>query len=170
MRPYRSTRWPSGTSSTSPPNPHFSPRVWKRGAPAPTLQGLPDYSCVPCPAVAAATGRKLRGARDQQRAGAAISAGLKPRPSGSPQRASKRGEKSGLSARTAAKMRTRRANVRCTPGADLQATVVRVFTVSLRKTGTSCLLLGNSICYPPPGRCPCMCLRPCCCISSNVFF
>jgi hypothetical protein len=38
----------------------------------------------------------LRGARDQQRAGAAISAGLKPRPSGSPLRASKRGEKSGL--------------------------------------------------------------------------
>ena len=35
----------------------------------------------------------LRGARDQQRAGAAISAGLKPRPSGSPLRASKRGEK-----------------------------------------------------------------------------
>jgi hypothetical protein len=30
----------------------------------------------------------LRGARDQQRAGAAISAGLKPRPSGSPLRAS----------------------------------------------------------------------------------
>ena len=27
---------------------------------------------------------KLRGARDEQRAGAAISAGLKPRPSGSP--------------------------------------------------------------------------------------
>jgi hypothetical protein len=38
----------------------------------------------------------LRGARDQQRAGAAISAGLKPHPSGSPLRASKRGEKSGL--------------------------------------------------------------------------
>ena len=41
----------------------------------------------------------LRGARDQQRAGAAISAGLKPRPSGSPLRASKRGEKSGLAVR-----------------------------------------------------------------------
>jgi len=38
----------------------------------------------------------LRGARDQQRAGAAIPAGLKPRPSGSPRRASKRGEKSGI--------------------------------------------------------------------------
>jgi hypothetical protein len=38
----------------------------------------------------------LRGARDQQRVGAAISAGLKPRPSGSPLRASKRGEKSAL--------------------------------------------------------------------------
>src|SRR5271157_1477293 len=38
----------------------------------------------------------LRGARDQQRAGAAISAGLKPRPSGGPLRASKRGEKYGL--------------------------------------------------------------------------
>jgi hypothetical protein len=38
----------------------------------------------------------LRGARDQQRAGVAISAGLKPRPSRSPLRASKRGEKSGL--------------------------------------------------------------------------
>ena len=37
-----------------------------------------------------------KGARDEQRAGAAISAGVKPRPSGSPLRASKRGEKSGL--------------------------------------------------------------------------
>ena len=43
----------------------------------------------------------LRGARDQQKAGAAISAGLKPRPSGSPLRASKRAEKSGLGARAA---------------------------------------------------------------------
>jgi len=61
-------------------SPHFSPRVWKGEASAPPLQGLPDYSCVPCPAVAAATCRKLRGTRDQQRAGAAIPAGLKPRP------------------------------------------------------------------------------------------
>jgi hypothetical protein len=41
----------------------------------------------------------LRGVRDQQRAGAAIPAGLKPRPSGSLLRASKRGEKSGLGIR-----------------------------------------------------------------------
>jgi hypothetical protein len=41
----------------------------------------------------------LRGARDIQRVGASISAGLKPRPSGSPVRAPKRGEKSGPSPR-----------------------------------------------------------------------
>ena len=41
-------------------------------------------------------GAGLRGARDQQRGRAAISAGLKPRPFGSPLRASKRGDKSGL--------------------------------------------------------------------------
>ena len=29
------------------PSPHFSPRVWKGGASAPPLQGLPDYSRVP---------------------------------------------------------------------------------------------------------------------------
>jgi hypothetical protein len=60
------------------------------------LEGPLDYSRVPSPAVAAATGRKLRGARDEQRAGAAISAELKPRPSGNPPKASRRGEKSGL--------------------------------------------------------------------------
>jgi hypothetical protein len=75
-------------------SPHFSPRVWKGGASAPPLQGLSDHFL--CSVPRAARGRKLRGVRDQQRVGAAISAGLKPRPSGSPLRASKRGEKSGL--------------------------------------------------------------------------
>jgi hypothetical protein len=50
----------------------------------------------PCRAPRSPAPAGLRGARDQQRAGAAISAGLKPRPSGSTLGASKRGEKSGL--------------------------------------------------------------------------
>jgi hypothetical protein len=168
MRPYRSRRWPSGTSSTSPPNPHFSPRVCMGGASAPPLQGLPDYSCVPCPAqsvsrrTARGTGPTEGGSRDF--------GGAEAPPFRHPIRPSKRGGNSGLSARTAEKMRTRWANVRCQPGADLQATVVRVFTLSSRKTGTGCLLLGDSSCYPPLGRCPSMCPRPCCGISSNVFF
>jgi len=37
-------------------SPHFSPRVWKGGASAPPLQGLPDYSSVPCPAQSRACG------------------------------------------------------------------------------------------------------------------
>jgi len=39
--------WGTGAGGSSP---HFSPRVWKGGASVPPLQGLSDYSCVPCPA------------------------------------------------------------------------------------------------------------------------
>src|SRR5271157_1134556 len=53
-----------------PLSPHFSPRVWKGGASAPPLQGLPDYSCVPYPAqsrrrrTARGTGPTKGGSRD----------------------------------------------------------------------------------------------------------
>jgi hypothetical protein len=76
------------------PSPHFSPRVWKGGASAPPLQDPPDYSRVPCPAQSRRRGT-ARGTGPTE-GGAAISAGLKPRPSRSPLRVSKRGEKSGL--------------------------------------------------------------------------
>ena len=66
----RSEGWPF--------SPDFSPRVWKGGALAPPLRGVLEYSHVPRP-------RSLQpqaaGARDEQRAGGVISAGLKPRPS-----------------------------------------------------------------------------------------
>ena len=55
---------------------------------APPRQALHDYSRVPRPAIATAESPPIllagdRGARDNQRVGAAISAGLKPRPFGS---------------------------------------------------------------------------------------
>ena len=62
-------------------SPDFSPRFWKGGASAPPLKGRLDYFHVPRPSVAAATSRKLRGARNEQSVGAPISARLEAYPS-----------------------------------------------------------------------------------------
>ena len=59
------------------------------------------------PAVPQARDCAGHGTNREQRGGAAISAGLKPRPSGSPLRASKRGEKSELTGSTVTRCTSR---------------------------------------------------------------
>ena len=90
----------------------------------------------------------LRGAPDQRRAGAAIPAGLKPRPSGSPLPASKRGEKSGL--RTGGEQSAESSRQRQSKIQNLKSKIARAPVLAVLQEGVCFPLLANHCRRPVP--------------------